>query len=82
MSAYNGGPAFPVLKRLDSPSHEYMADSTDGISMRDYFAAKAIGGLATSQDSNGTWRYGSSSDIAEEAYSIADAMIAERNKSK
>lgn len=37
----NGGAAFPRLKRLDSPSHEYTAESFDGMSLRDYFAAEA-----------------------------------------
>jgi hypothetical protein len=37
----NGGAAFPTLKRLDSPSHEYIADSAGGMTLRDYFAAKA-----------------------------------------
>lgn len=51
-----------------------------GMSLRDYFAAKALGGLATSQDANGTWRHGDAKTLASTAYEIADAMLAERAK--
>jgi hypothetical protein len=50
----------------------------DGMTLRDYFAAKAMQGLLA--QSGGTAH---SSDVglgAEYAYKMADAMLAERNK--
>jgi hypothetical protein len=46
-------------------------------SLRDYFAAKALAGIASTVDVNGTvyWR-----EIAADAYAAADAMLAEGAK--
>ena len=72
MTKETGGPAFPQL-------------GADGLSVRDYFAAKAMRGI--------NWRlvdYGGdtketkdrriSAEQAAWCYAIADAMIAEREK--
>jgi hypothetical protein len=78
VSATNGGPAFPALRRLSSPSHDYIAESIDGMSLRDYFAAKALPSAyewAAAQNEIDHWQL-----AASEAYSMADAMIAERSK--
>lgn len=45
-----------------------------GIDMRDYFAAKAMQSLLIA---DGTTRF---EQRAKEAYAVADAMLAERNK--
>lgn len=69
-----GGPAFP-LNRC----------SWDGMSLRDYFAAKAMQGILSSErvplpiygktgDSRGY------QNISKISYEMADAMIAEREK--
>ncbi len=53
-------PAFPV--------------GYDGMSLRDWFAGRALIGLASSRE----WeRY---TDVAAHAYGLADAMLAERAK--
>jgi hypothetical protein len=57
----NGGPAFPVG---DYHQCEF------GMSLRDYFAAKAMQSLVPN--------YRSSNHIASDAYRIADAMLVER----
>lgn len=57
----DGGHAFPTT---DACEH--------GISMRDYFAAKAIEGKADHQ--------GHHPNMIADAWAIADAMIAERDK--
>ena len=60
----NGGPAFPSTITDDSLH-------VGGMSLRDYFAAKAMQGLIA----------GGSTDrhqIAQAAYSVSDAMINER----
>lgn len=60
-------PAFPAM-------HYDLADNEHGLTMRDYFAAKAMQPLIVSftvQDINWT---------AKQAYKIADAMLKERNR--
>ena len=70
MSKDNGGPAFPCDYEGSTRS------DASGLSIRDYFAAKAMQGMIA--------RYGylrSEVDvIAESAYDCADAMLKERAK--
>lgn len=68
MSKNTGGPAFPF-------SHVFKEQAVfcDGMTIRDYFAAKAMHGLI---ESNGT----ASGWIAAAAYAIADAMLEAREK--
>ena len=74
MSEQNtGGPAFPFVDSHDAPSHS-------GMTLRDYFAAKAMQGLLSSI---GEWTTGIpnvefSESVAEDAYWIADAMLKAR----
>lgn len=67
----NYEPAFP---RPASPAHQYgMHKPQEGMTIRDYFAAKAMQPLIVSftvQDINWT---------AQQAYKIADAMLQARN---
>ena len=51
-----------------------------GLTIRDYFAAKAMSGLVASHDGE-DFRLGNE-DLAVCAYAVADAMIAERTKQK
>lgn len=52
-----------------------------GMSLRDYFAAAALSGMADfSQCSNYKMHPGSAEEIADSAYLIADAMLAKRVK--
>lgn len=71
MSKDNGGPAFGELQQVGD-----VAMRDGGLSIRDYFAAKAMQGMIAS--------YGylrSEVDvIAESAYDCADAMLARRSK--
>lgn len=68
MTKNNGGPAFPN-------------QGYEGLTIRDYFAAKAISiiapptdyvGVEATQDSYRKW--------SEKAYKMADAMLEARNK--
>ena len=68
----NGGPGFPV--HPDVRDDEVHA----GMTLCDYFAGQALAGLATSQDSDGTWRHGDPDEIACRAYQIANAMLRTR----
>lgn len=76
-----GGPAFPVSDLFGmepaSPDHAFRLAS--GMSLRDYFAAKAMQGLIL--NSQGTQGYDFAliqSTGAELAYEFADAMLKAR----
>jgi len=70
MSKNNGGPAFPGTK-------DKWGDPLPGLTIRDYFAAKAMQGMI----SRTSWGIeDDAGDIAGEAYGYADAMLAEREK--
>ena len=74
----DGGPAFP-RPAGDYNGTKHGNGAQVGISMRDYFAAKAMQGLISSNDAGAGDRI---EEIPEYAYQIADAMIAAReNKS-
>ncbi len=83
----DGGPAFPRIidSRVDREVTTH--DGSDGMSLRDYFAAKAIQGMLAVPDDR---RYGDRSDKAlsveewqawcvdgliEHAYRVADAAV-------
>jgi hypothetical protein len=63
MRNYDGGPAFPVA--MDT------APSAEGMSLRDWFAGQALGGMIAGD-------YSSISNMAHYAYVIADAMLKAR----
>lgn len=70
-----GGAAFPTtpIYNGDDPSHEY-----DGMSLRDYFAAKALAGLMAFPGTLDGSLDKTPSTVARTAYNYADAMLAER----
>ena len=69
-NANNGGPAFP--------SEQYGAwdDASKGMTLRDYFAAKAMQSYLMWPDAD-DWEI---SYHAKRAYAMADAMLKEREK--
>jgi hypothetical protein len=70
MSKETGGPAFPSEGVVTNDGILY-----DGMTLRDYFAAKAMQAFLDRQ------RYSLSDEtIAEWAYAIADAMLKAREK--
>ena len=66
MSKDNGWPAFPT-------EHTDTSGLYDGMTLRDYFAAKAMAGYLPGD-------YLSSEEVAEFSYRVADAMLLERAK--
>jgi hypothetical protein len=75
MSAIDdGGAAFPIP--LDDRPGAYPAES--GMTLRDYFAAKAMQGLLA--QSMGTALSSEPEDAAEYAYETADAMLKARKE--
>ena len=61
---YTGGPAFPAA-HFDLAAHEH------GMSLRDYFAAKAMAAMLVSDQ----YKTESEGDIAQLAYAIAEKMM-------
>jgi hypothetical protein len=60
MSKDTGGPAFPL----------FAATGYTGMTLRDYFAAKAMQAIAQ--------KYSHEGDVSRNAYKIADAMLKAR----
>ena len=54
--------------------HYDLADNEHGLTMRDYFAAKAMQGFQEQ------WVYDNSDDLACKAYALADAMLKARGE--
>lgn len=76
MSKNDGGSAFPVNdpNKINPMSVSDYEQAARGISVRDYFAAKAMQGICAQQE---TWGC-SVGEIAKNAYKMADLMLAER----
>lgn len=91
MSKENGGPAFPVTKSYEEKYCDeagyartrIVTGLTGGMTLRDYFAAKAMQGMLANTDATDETlhRQGFLFPIlAANAYELADAMLAERSK--
>ena len=75
----DGGPAFPhgkYMKHATTGAFDTYAHG--GMSLRDHFASSALAGMLASEAADGGFY--KSADVAERAYKIADAMIAQRDK--
>lgn len=70
-------PAFPTTKPLDS-----WGDPNQGMTLRDYFAAKAMQGVAAAcaNDTRGQSMEEFAYSTSVAAYIIADAMLKARSK--
>lgn len=68
-----GGAAFPII---GTENTNYVHE---GMTLRDYFAAKAMQGLMSAHDNTGIWMAtGISDEVAKNSYEVADAMLAAR----
>lgn len=78
MSDYDGGPAFPFTPTDKSGQ---IGPAYEGMSLRDWFAGMALQGEVASPDS-GTLEADSItfSELADDCYRMADAMLAARVK--
>jgi hypothetical protein len=81
MNNDTGGTAFPatleyIIGHQDNGVPIYGKDSYPGMTLRDYFAAKALQGFLASS----TMFDQSDPVVSTYAYRMADAMLAERNK--
>lgn len=81
MSKDDGGSAFPESVRSTDLAGNPIAIIKNGMTLRDYFAAAALTGtLASGHRSGAEYGFMTNSNIAEQMYSIADAMLKERAK--
>ena len=67
----DGGPAFPTDSEHQSGPHTW---HSAGMTLRDYFAAKAMQALIPSGQTVDSMKY------AESAYTLADAMLKARGE--
>ena len=72
MSTETGGPAFP------STFHNGWGEPEKGMTLRDYFAAKAMQTLLIAQPKD--WPMGFDVSVSVAAYQMADAMLKARNQ--
>jgi len=74
----NGGPAFPMTRVTvlaeDGTPNEAASITHEGMTLRDYFAAKAMQGICAHPDS---WGLGDEG-ICKRSYEMADAMLKAR----
>ena len=77
MSKETGGPAFPRPFSVDDVDPDITYPANAGMTLRDYFAAKAMQGMFASSlvPQNVT-----NDEIAIESYKIADAMLKAREQ--
>lgn len=66
-----GGPAFPINANESADRCIYT-----GMTLRDYFAAKALQGICANQDNRA---YKNPETFAVAAYTLADAMLVARS---
>ncbi|WP_158784992.1 hypothetical protein [Pantoea sp. BAV 3049] len=88
MSKETGGPAFPAEAKLNRINNEaYPVQTRDGdifqfpgLTMRDYFAAKAMQGILANPGQLDNVNDDAAKWVARDSYKVADAMITARNK--
>ena len=83
----DGGPAFPneqgvsYYRKCDCGKNVEFEDvSHPGMSLRDYFAGKALGGMLAGGQDNGQIDDTVAAFMSNEAYILADAMLKEQKK--
>ncbi|HHA1718317.1 TPA: hypothetical protein ACOEGC_003979 [Enterobacter kobei] len=77
VTSFDDAGDYDLLYRFDDkPYPEEVSVNTDDMTIRDYFAAKAMQGIISSE-----CNYVAFSDLASDAYSIADAMLRAREAS-
>jgi hypothetical protein len=76
----DGGPVYPGqwIDSLPTTGEQVVRDQWEGMSLRDYFAAKAMHGILANEGVKVTDDY--EKVVADWAYHFADAMLKERKK--
>ena len=78
---HTGGPAFPEIELDVGRDKEPFLWHRSGMTLRDYFAAKAMQGFIQYSATKGIYTP-PDDQLAKAAYDIADAMIKQRGESK
>ncbi|MBT1907252.1 hypothetical protein KKZ80_14450 [Enterobacter kobei] len=81
MKKQNGGQAFPRQQWEYDGHNNVLQYQEDGMTLRDYFAAKAMQGWLASFPADG-WHAsvsGVCDKVAKQSYELADAMLKARN---
>ena len=78
----DGGPAFPHAQRLwDNDAQSWAVHSVGGMTLRDWFAGKALGAMLVNSKAKSESEVPSMLQLAGSfAYIAADAMLAAREK--
>ena len=85
MATPDGGAAFPSrpIETWDETGKPHLVPAHPGMSLRDYFAAKALNAmLSQPADAANFLVYDDVKNAAKWAYEFADAMLAEREREK
>jgi hypothetical protein len=72
-------PAFPIQHQIIDANDINFKLGDSGMSLRDYFAAKALQGICVNSGRNG-YELDGEEQIAARAYLLADAMMKARGK--
>lgn len=76
-----GGSAFPKQPIWRTPAGTEVTMEQSGMTLRDYFAASVASGMLHSYETCGSQMAATQlTEIATDAYSLADAMLTERAK--
>lgn len=78
MTKDDGGPAFPSV--IPEQPGIMAGAYIEGMTLRDYFAAKAMQQILPLLSDNGRYLDSMKHEIANQAYQMSDAMLAEKNK--
>jgi hypothetical protein len=79
MTTEKGGPAFPSKKRIQRAGYATQEfEPVDGMTLRDYFASKAMEGIFASNTEHDHEDAVIFDVVAEAAYRMADAMLEAR----
>lgn len=74
---HDGGPAFPPSVAISPAGDTYYGDP--GMTLRDWFAGQALGGLIASEAPDAEWQL---LQVSQLAYRVADVMLAARGEPK
>ena len=82
MKIKDGGSAFPDQGQILLPNGQWSDSWSPGMTLRDWFAGKALVGMMASDPPNwndsGGLKKSEVRAVAQEAYQMADAMLAAR----
>lgn len=82
MPKNDGGPAYPVLGMSQRNGQEFLAVFNNGMTLREYFAAKAMQSLLISPGQMGNDCRANDERLSCWSFQIADAMLAERERNE